>query len=56
MILIFILFFINLNNFDWLQEYYPWACFAADTFTTIQKDDGCQAKHNYKEGYDIIDA
>ena len=48
--------FINLSNFPWLQEYYPWACIAADTFTTIQRNDGCLAKHNYKEGYNIIDA
>jgi len=48
--------FINLNNFPWLQEYYPWVCMAADSFTTIQKEDGCQAKHNYKDGYEIIDA
>ncbi len=48
--------FINLKNFSWLQEYYPWSCMAVDTFTTIQKDDGCQAKHNYKDGYEIIDA
>jgi len=47
--------FINLNNFPWLQEYYPWVCMAADSFTTIQKEDGCIAKHNYKDGYEIID-
>jgi hypothetical protein len=48
--------FINLNNFPWLQEYYPWVCMAVDGFTTIQKEDGCIAKHNYKDGYEIIDA
>lgn len=48
--------FINLNNFPWLQEYYPWVCMAVDGFTTIQKEDGCIAKHNFKDGYEIIDA
>jgi GR25 family glycosyltransferase involved in LPS biosynthesis len=48
--------FINLQNFPWLQEYYPWVCIAADNFTTIQKNDGCIAKHNFKDGYEIIDA
>jgi len=48
--------FLNLTNFPWLQEYYPWACMAIDTFTTIQRELGCQAKHYYKEGYKIIDA
>jgi hypothetical protein len=28
---------------------------AVDGFTTIQKEDGCIAKHNYKDGYEIID-
>lgn len=48
--------FLNLRNFPWLQEYYPWACIAMDDFTTIQKVDGCEAKHNYKDGYEIINA
>ena len=46
--------FINLQNFPWIQEYYPWAVEAQDSFTTIQKDKGCLAKHSYKEGYKII--
>mgnify|MGYP000173692303 CR=1 FL=1 len=48
--------FINLNNFSWLQEYYPWVCMAADSFTTIQKEAGIQAKHNNNDNYEIIDA
>ena len=48
--------FLNLDNFPWLQEYYPWACMAIDSFTTIQKEEGCQAKHNFKDGYEIINA
>lgn len=46
--------FINLKNFPWLQEYYPWAVEADDSFTTIQMEKGCLAKHNYKEGYKIL--
>ena len=48
--------FINLGNFPWLQEYYPWVCMAADGFTTIQKEAGVQAKHNFNNTYGIIDA
>jgi GR25 family glycosyltransferase involved in LPS biosynthesis len=49
--------FLNLQNFPWLQEYYPWVCMAADRFTTIQKTNGCLAKHNFSRGdYEIINA
>lgn len=46
--------FINLDNFDNLKEYYPWPVEARDSFTTIQNETGCIAKHNYGESYDII--
>ena len=46
--------FLNLNNFPFLQEYYPWIIEARDTFTTIQNQQGCAAKHNYNEQYKII--
>jgi len=36
--------FLNLGNFPWLQEYYPWAVEVRDTFTTIQNSKGCRAK------------
>lgn len=39
--------FLNIDTFPWLQEYYPWPVEARDTFTTIQKTEGCLAKHNY---------
>lgn len=48
--------FLNVDNFPFLQEYYPWVCMAADSFTTIQKEAGVQAKHNFNETYGIIDA
>jgi hypothetical protein len=48
--------YLNLDTFPWLQEYYPFVAEARDSFTTIQVEDGCLAKHNWKEGYKIIDA
>ena len=48
--------YLNTENFPWLQEYYPWVCMAADSFSTIQNKTGCLAKHNYKIGYKIINA
>ena len=46
--------FLNVHNFPWLQEYYPWPIEADDEFTTIQKVQGCIAKHNYDEDYKIL--
>ena len=48
--------YLNTTTFPWLQEWYPFVAEARDTFTTIQVEAGCQAKHNWKEGYEIIDA
>jgi len=46
--------YLNLDTFSNLQEYYPWPVEAKDTFTTIQKRQGCLAKHNYNEAYKIV--
>jgi hypothetical protein len=46
--------FINLDNFPWLQELYPWPVEVQDSFTTIQKKEGCLAKHNYGLEFKII--
>jgi GR25 family glycosyltransferase involved in LPS biosynthesis len=46
--------YLDLDTFPNLQEYYPWPVEAKDTFTTIQKRQGCYAKHNYNETYKII--
>lgn len=46
--------FLSLSRFPFLEEYYPWPVIANDSFTTIQKTEGCLAKHNYNETYDII--
>jgi hypothetical protein len=47
--------FLNADTFPFLQELYPWPVIAKDTFTTIQKSEGCQAKHNFNANYEIID-
>ena len=41
--------FLCLRNFPDIKEYYPWCIEARDSFTTIQKELGCQAKHSYKK-------
>ena len=48
--------FLHLDKFPWLQEYYPWPVVAKDSFTTIQKTQGCLAKHNWHDGvgYEIV--
>ena len=46
--------YLNIQNFPWLQEYYPWPVEARDNFTTIQRDVGCRAKHNWSDKYGII--
>lgn len=48
--------YLNLDTFPWLNEWYPFVAEARDSFTTIQVEDGCLAKHNWKKGYEIIDA
>ncbi len=46
--------FLNIEVFPWLQEFYPWPAIAMDSFTTIQREAGCVAKHRYKPGYEIL--
>ena len=48
--------YMNLTTFPWLQEYYPFVADARDSFTTIQVERGCTAKHNFRDEYEIIDA
>ena len=48
--------YMNLTTFPWLQEYYPYVADARDSFTTIQVERGCTAKHNFRDEYEIIDA
>lgn len=46
--------FLNRDVMPWLQEYYPWPVEARDSFTTIQKTEGCLAKHNFNGSYKIV--
>lgn len=45
--------FLRLENFSWLEEYYPWPAECKDNFTTIQHENGCAAKHGYNSDYTI---
>lgn len=46
--------FLALPRFPWLQEFHPWPVVCRDSFTTIQRELGCQAKHSYNENYKIM--
>lgn len=48
--------FLNINTFPFLEELYPWPVEARDSFTTIQLEAGCKAKHNFNQEYEIVDA
>jgi len=47
--------YLNINNFPWLEEYYPWCFFVNDSFSTIQHESGCRAKHNYDRGIELVE-
>lgn len=46
--------FLSNRNFDFIEEYYPWPVEARDSFSTIQRVEGCGAKHNYGETYRLL--
>jgi len=46
--------FMNVNTFPWLQEHYPWKVEVKESFSTIQKTEGCLAKHSYGESYELL--
>lgn len=48
--------YLNIMNFPYLQEYYPWPVKVDDSFTTIQMQQGCIAKHNYEKGIELVEA
>lgn len=48
--------FLNISNFPWLQELYPWCVEVKDEFSTVQMKEGCFAKHNYSTNYQLLDA
>ena len=46
--------YLNADYFPWLEEYYPWPVVVKESFTTIQRLEGCVAKHGYNGGYEIL--
>lgn len=50
--------YLNIHNFPYLEEYYPWAVYVDDHYTTIQTQNGIQAKHNFQKGriFDLVEA
>jgi GR25 family glycosyltransferase involved in LPS biosynthesis len=46
--------FIDRRVFPWIEEFYPWPVEVQDTFTTVQKVEGCIAKHNYGNSFQIL--
>lgn len=46
--------YIHSQRFGFVNEYYPWPIEVKDTFTTIQREMGCYAKHQYNEKYKIL--
>lgn len=48
--------YLNIMNFPYLQEYYPWPVKVDDSFSTIQYEQGCIAKHNYQKGIELVEA
>jgi len=47
--------FLNNTVFPFLEEYYPWPVEVRETFSTIQKTEGCLAKHMYNKDYVLED-
>lgn len=46
--------FFNIELFPNLMELYPWPVEVRETFSTIQEEQGCLAKHQYNEDYQIL--
>ena len=46
--------FIRNELFDFIDEYYPWPVKVKETFSTIQREAGCLAKHGYDEDYQLL--
>lgn len=46
--------YIRNELFPFVEEYYPWPVEAIDSFSTIQRTEGCLAKHNYDENYELL--
>ena len=46
--------FLHADTFPWLEESYPWKAEVKESFSTIQNEQGCLAKHGYGEGYELL--
>ena len=46
--------FIRNELFSFIDEYYPWPVVVRESFSTIQNETGCLAKHGYGEGYRLL--
>jgi GR25 family glycosyltransferase involved in LPS biosynthesis len=46
--------YIRNELFDFVEEYYPWPVVVKETFSTIQQEAGCLAKHGYDKEYKLI--
>ena len=46
--------YIRNELFDFIEEYWPWPVVVRESFSTIQNETGCQAKHGYGEGYKLL--
>ena len=46
--------YIRNDLFEFVDEYYPWPVVVKETFSTIQQEAGCLAKHGYNEDYKLL--
>jgi len=46
--------FLNSNELDFLYEFWPWPIRCDDSFSSVQKINGCIAKHNFNGKYSLI--
>jgi GR25 family glycosyltransferase involved in LPS biosynthesis len=46
--------FINNKRFNFLTELYPWPIECEDSFSSIQKEKGCLAKHKFSKDFIIL--
>lgn len=46
--------FFNIENFPEASELYPWPVEVRETFSTIQQQEGCLAKHQYNKDYELV--
>ena len=47
--------FLSKNRFPWIEETSPWMAYVDETFSTVQKEKGCIAKHQYnKTPYQLL--